>query len=133
MNIIPYQKSDGGGNWRAEANIHHKLENWCLRKADDIQKLLKCKDFYLCKFRWSGDINWPSADSWRWKYMYYGYKITAWSPIRGLLHVKCKQPHLSCSHVYHSVGKNINDSKSGDIKVLNKGNHIRKLDSEVLL
>lgn len=29
--------------------------------------------------------------------------------------------------------KNINDSKPGDIKILNKGNHNHKLDSKVLL
>lgn len=93
-------------------------------------KLLKNKDIYPYKFRQSGDIKWPSADSWRWK---YGYKITAWSAMRDLLHVKCKQPHLLCSQVYHSPSKNITDSKPGDIQVLNKGKHIHKLDSKVPL
>lgn len=55
-----------------------------------------------------------------------------WTQDHSLLHVKPKQPHLFCSQVYHSPGKIINDSKLGD-KVLNKGNHIHKLDSKVLL
>lgn len=41
--------------------------------------------------------------------------------------MKCNQPHVFCSQVYHSPGKNINDSKPGDTKVLNKGIHIHKL------